>query len=410
MSTLFIRVLSPATRDEEGLHLSSTWLILEDDGSERAQGKADLRGLSELIDPSANWLQKPDNIVVIVPGEHVLGVSCEVPGRSIGQIRRALPFVVEEYVATEIEGMHLASGLIRRGQPIRCNLIDKELLEDWLECFASLDLNPGQFVSEADLLPTSPDQVSVLFDGDSVILKTQDQSATVDRANLVIALGSLEVTNVLLINGQMHDLERSQLDQEINVETVGGVDDSTLLYLATRWHEDRDAINLLQGVYAANQPTDPNLSRWRAVAMLMLIWLTVGFIGMTVQGFWAGIQADGLQAESEALFHDIVGSQQRVTNVRRQLQSLLGERSLADGPGFSDYMTALASVLDPGVSVLSVNYTDARGELDAELVISGYEDLDRIKASLAERGVVLETVTAEQQTSGVGARVRLRGM
>ena len=410
MPTLFIRALSPATRDEEGLHLSSTWLILEDDGSERAKGKADLRGLSELIDPSANWLQKPNNIVVIVPGEHVLGVSCEVPGRSIGQIRRALPFVVEEYVATEIEGMHLASGLIRRGHPIRCNLIDKELLEDWLECFASLDLNPGQFVSEADLLPTRPDQVSVLFDGDSVILKTEDQSATVDRANLVLALESVEATNVLLINGQMHDLERSQLDQEINVEMVGGVNDSTLMYLATRWHEDRDAINLLQGVYAANRPADPNLSRWRAVAMLMLIWLAVGFIGMTVQGFWAGIQADGLQAESEALFHDIVGSQQRVTNVRRQLQSLLGERSLTDGPGFSGYMSALASVLDPGVSVLSVNYTDARGELDAELVISGYEDLDRIKASLAERGVALETVTAEQQETGVGARIRLRGM
>ena len=110
MPTLFIRVLSPASRDEEDLHLSSTWLILEDDGSERAAGEADLRGLSELIDPSAVWLQKPNNIVVIVPGEHVLGVSCEVPGRSIGQIRRALPFVVEEFVATEIEGMHLASG------------------------------------------------------------------------------------------------------------------------------------------------------------------------------------------------------------------------------------------------------------------------------------------------------------
>ncbi|MCZ6642076.1 MAG: type II secretion system protein GspL [Gammaproteobacteria bacterium] len=410
MPTLFIRLLSPASKDDEGLHLNSTWLILEDDGSERATGEADLRGLSELIDPSTSWLQQPNNIVVLVPGEHVLGVSCEVPGRSIGQIRRALPFVVEEYVATEIEGMHLASGLIRKGQPIRCNLIDKELLDDWLECFAGIDLNPGRFVSEADLLPVGPGQVSVLFDNDSVLLKTEAQSASVDRSNLVLALGSVDVNEVLLINGQMHDLERSQLDQEMKVETLDGVADSTLNYLATRWLEDRDTINLLQGTYAPVQAVDSNVSRWRAVAVMLAVWMVVGFTGMVVQGFWASIQADGLQAESEALFHDIVGRQQRVTNVRRQLQRLLGERSGDGGPGFSDYMSALAYVLDPEVSVLSVNYTDARGELDAELVIAGYEDLDRIKGSLAERGMAVEVVTAEQQETGVGARIRLRGM
>lgn len=409
MPTLFIRLLSPARRDDEGLHLDSTWLILEDDGSTRATGEADLRGLSELIDPSAGWLQQPDNIVVIVPGEHVLGVSCEVPGRSIGQIRRALPFVVEEYVATEIEGMHLASGLIRKGHPIRCNLIDKELLDDWLECFAGLDLNPGQFVCEAELLPVGPDQVSVLFDNDSVLLKTEEQSATVDRTNLVLALGAVDASEVLLINGQLHDLERSQLDPDLKIETLDGAVDSTLTYLATQWFDERDAINLLQGAYAPARSVDPDSYRWRTVLVLLTVWLAVGFTGMVVEGFWAGVQADGLQAESEALFHDIVGRQQRITNVRRQLQRLLGERTGDDSPGFSDYMTALASVLDPEVSVVSVNYTDARGELDAELVIAGYEDLDRIKGSLAERGMEVEVITAEQQESGVGARIRLRG-
>ncbi|MCZ6853063.1 MAG: type II secretion system protein GspL [Gammaproteobacteria bacterium] len=410
MPTLFIRLLSPASRDEEELQLSSTWLILEDDGSARAEGEADLRGLHELIDPSADWLHKPNKIVVIVPGEHVLGVSCEVPGRNISQIRRALPFVVEEYVATDIEKMHLVSGSIRRGQPIRCNLIDKELLEGWLECFAVLDLNPGQFISESDLLPSSPDRVSVLFDGDSVLFRTEDQSATVDRANLMLALGSVEAKGLLLINGSMNDLERSQLDQEISIETVGDKNASTLMYLATRWLEDRDAINLLQGAYAVNQPAGPEASRWRAVGVLLAVWLVVGFTGMTVQGFWASTKADSLEAESRTLFRDIVGSEQRVTNAQRQLQNLLGERSSTDGPGFSEYMSALSVVLDPKASVLSVNFTQARGELDAELVIGDYEELDQIKTSFAERGMEFEVVTAEQQDTGVGARIRLKGM
>ena len=57
-----------------------------------------------------------------------------------------------------------------------------------------------------------------------------------------------------------------------------------------------------------------------------------------------------------------------------------------------------------------MNYTDVRGELDAELVTANYDDLDLIKTSLAERGLVAEILSAERQSSGVGARIRLRGM
>ena len=410
MPTLFIRLLSPATHDEEGIHLSSAWMIVEDDGSERAKGEADLRGLSELIDPSSQWLHKPDNIVVIVPSEHVLAVSCEVPGRSIGQIRRALPFVVEEFVATEIEGLHLANDVIRKGKPIRCNLIETTLLDDWLECFVTLGLNPGHLVSEAELLPSGPEQVSLLFDGDVVLLKTESQSAIVDRANLVLALGTIQAKKILSINGELQDLERGQLDEELTVETVGSETDSALRYFAHRWFEDNNAINLLQGVYVANHPADPNVARWRAVAALLLVWLLVGFTGLTVEGFWAGIKADSLREEGETLFLDIVPGTPRITNIRRQLQRLLGVRSADDEPGFGEYMTALAEVLGSDISVLSVNYTDARRELDAELTIGNYEELDRLKTRFAERNMDLEVVAAEQTESGVGARVRLRGL
>ncbi len=96
MPTLFLRVLSPVERLEEGFAIGCEWLIVEDDGDERAQGVTDYRGLADLADPNVDWLRTPTNIVVLVPSEHVLGVSCTVPGRSIGQIRRALPYVVEE--------------------------------------------------------------------------------------------------------------------------------------------------------------------------------------------------------------------------------------------------------------------------------------------------------------------------
>jgi len=410
MPTLYIRLLSPARRDDEGFHLGSEWLIVEDDGSERAKGVTDLRGLSDLIDPAADWLQNPQNIVTVVPGEHVLGVSCEVPGRSTGQIRRALPFVVEEFVATDSEGMHLAHGLIRRGEATRVNLIDRVHIEDWLSCLAELAITPGHMISEAELLPTEPGAVSLLFEGDTVLLKTDSQAASVDRANLVLAIGSVEATRLILVNCELTDLERSQLDPELEIEHTGDSEKSNLSYLAERWRTAPDVINLLQGAFSVSQAAASGLLRWRGVAALVGIWTLVGFIAMIAEGFWAGSQADSLQAQSEDLYRNIFPDEQRIVNVRRQMQQKLGQRSSDGSAGVITYIGALAQGIDRSVSILSLTYTQTRDELAVDLLLKNYDELERLKQRLAQIGVQVEITSAEQQDSGVRARIRLQGV
>lgn len=409
MPTLYIRLLSPARRDDEGFHLGSEWLIVEDDGSERAKGVTDFRGLSDLIDPAAEWLQNPNNIVTVIPGEHVLGVSCEIPGRSTGQIRRALPFVVEEFVATDIEGMHLAHGLIRRGETIRVNLIDRLHIEDWLACLAELAITPGHMISEADLLPAEPDAVSILFEGDTVLIKTESQAASVDRTNLILAIGSVEASRLLLVNGDLTDLERSQLDPELEIERTGDADQSNLSYLAERWRTSPDVINLLQGPYAVSQPASSGLMRWRAVAALIGIWALIGLISIVAEGFWASSQADSLQAQSNDLYRNIFPGEQRIVNLRRQMQQKLGQRSSDGSAGFIAYLAYLAQGIDRSVSILSLTYTQTRDELAADLLLKDYDELERLKQRLAQIGVQVVFDSAVQQDSGIRARMRLQG-
>ncbi len=409
MPTLYLRMLSPARHDEEGFHLGGEWLILEDDGSQRATGVTDFRGLSDLIDPAADWLQNPNNIVAIVPGEHVLGVSCEVPGRSTGQIRRALPYVVEEFVAADIEAMHLAHGVIRRGETIRVNLINRLHIEDWLACLAELAVTPGHMISEAELLPADADAVSVLFEDDSVLIKTDSQAASVDRENLVLALASVDTTRLILINGKLNDLERSQLDADLEIEEVGSAEQSNLAYLAARWRTSPDVINLLQGPYTVAQSRSSTFLRWRSVAALAALWAIVGWLSMVAEGFWASSRADDLQTQSETLYRDIFPAEQRIVNVRRQMRQKLGQSSGTGGNGFTSYLGSLAQGVDRSVSILSLTYTQTRDELAADLLLRNYDELERLKQRLAQLGVNVEITSAEQQDSGVRARVRLQG-
>ena len=61
------------------------------------------------------------------------------------------------------------------------------------------------------------------------------------------------------------------------------------------------------------------------------------------------------------------------------------------------------------MSILSLTYTQTRDELAADLLLRNYDDLERFKQRLAQLGVNLEITSAEQQDSGVRARVRLQG-
>ncbi|MEM8768986.1 MAG: type II secretion system protein GspL [Pseudomonadota bacterium] len=408
MPTLFIRLQSPVYHDEDGTELSCDWLILENDGEVRASGVTDYRGLSELIDPSTDWLQNSNNLVVVVPAEHVLALNTEVPGRSVGHIRRALPFVVEEFIAADIERMHLAHGPIKRGAPVRVNLIDIDYLDDWMTCFEELKLRPGFMVSDAELLPVHEKGATVLLEPETALIRTDSQAASIDRDNLGLALETLDVELIEVVNGQLDGITSGQLDAGVQV-LAGEESDPPLVYLARRWRGLPDAVNLLQGNYTPAKPPTENLYRWRAVASLGGIWLLIGLLGMVAQGVWAGLQADTLQEQSEALYRDIYPGERRINNVRRQMRQKLGERVEGTAGDFSAYLGYLAQGIDRSVSIWSLTYSENRNELAADLQLSSYDALEQFKQRIERLGVSLEITSAEQQDAGVRARVRLQG-
>ncbi len=264
MSRLFLRVLSEANLlpDDEGYDLTVEWLIKEDDGSVRGSGTTDYRGLSDIADPNLDWLANPDNTVVYLPSQFVLMVSCQVPGRNTTQIRRALAFAAEEFVASDIELMHIAHGEIKPGTAVLCNIISHSVMENWLACFKSLQVNPGLFVSESAVLPNGPGVASVLFENDTALVASSNQAAVVDRSNLTFALNTLELSEIYAINGELSEIERGQLDTNPTVENVDLSPAGVLDYLADQL-SSANYINLLQERYRPVRPKSKSTGRWQ---------------------------------------------------------------------------------------------------------------------------------------------------
>jgi len=240
------------------------------------------------------------------------------------------------------------------------------------------------------------------------VIRTRQQAAAVDRDNLLLALAGLEVTELHVNNGQLSDMERGQLDPEIVVHQDDQAADSLFDYLIERWRNSTAPVNMLQGSYAPKRPQTRGQGRWRAVAALAGIWLVVGMVGLITQGFWASVQADDLEERSADLYRDIYPGEQRIINVRRQMSQKLGQQVDGGGRGFSGYLGYLAQGIDRNASILSLNYTESRNELAADLLLRSYDELERMKQRLAQLGISVEITSAEQQDTGVRARIRLK--
>lgn len=414
MSRLFVRFASAVRRVEEDLDADIHWLILADDRTSVAEGHARLAALSEVVEAQAPWADDPENVVVLVPTTDVLAITCAVPGRNASQIQRAVPYAVEEFVAEDIDTMHVACARVVRNEPVRCLVTPRRRVEDWLEAVTSAGIAPGFMTADAMALADVDHTVSVLFDGESALLRAQDQIAGVDRPNMAAILAFLrpslgEKPTLRQINGELpgHDLSQSGFTGE---ETVSApVTQSLLNVLAGEFNPDQ-AINLLQGGYAVRHRPKRVWALWRPVAAAAGVWLAIGLAFLAAQGFWANHHADRLRGEAAQLYRDVYKVERVVGNPADRMRRQLGQ-----APVSSTEFHELVGQLGLGLhevagrhEVRRLQYSARRG-LDAELVVDNDAVLEELGSTLRGQDLGMEILSTDSDQPGgrIGAKLRV---
>ncbi len=432
MERLFVRIAAPAQPVDGGWTLDSlSWVVLDEAGQVFNQGTGDLDALTGLIDE--NIRSDPDNVVVIIPGEYCLSLQATVPGRATGQIRRALPFVVEEYLASDIDRVHLAHGPIRRGSPIDCIAVDIELLDGWRSALTAAGITPGTLLADADMLPVAVDEVTLFFDEARTLIRTPQQSLVAEDDTLALVLtGAMEqlppeqLLRVRCINGRLSALDQAQLDQAAPMSLEWLHEDAEsagFIALARGWQTQGTGINLLQGAYTPPRQRHPAWQHWRGVAAMVGIWFVVALAAQSAQAIWADHQAAQLDREIRARYQAYFPEDARraTTAPLATLRGQMAQR-IGDSSGVSGFL-ALTEQLAAGLAELngangsgtvntelrSLTYHEARMELGVDLSARDFAALDRLRDRLSETGLSVEISSAEQQDNGVRARFRLRG-
>ncbi len=414
MRRLFVRIKTPVVRTEAAIDATVDYLVVGEDGITETAGQTDAAGLARFVETNAFWAEDPARVVVFVPVGDVLSASCVVPGRSVAEMRRAVPYAVEEFVADDIDTMHVACAELVRNQPVRCLVAPRSSVEDWLAFLAETGLQPGFLTADAMALGNGGD-VDVLFEGDQALVRAAEQMACVDLPNLGNVLDGLTGTaehgqppSLRLINGTRAYLPEWDLEQ-VEVEEVP-VGTSVLGFLAGEFAGQ--AINLRQGDYAVKRRPTGAWSRWRPVAALAGVALGVGVALLAAQGFWADYQASRFQEQAVELYRTLYGVDRVAGNPAARMRRLLGQTT-----GTEDSFHGLTGQFGEGLSDISgqyelrgVTYSTRRG-LDADLVVADDAVLERLGASLRRLGLDMEVISTDSAQSGgrIGARLRVSG-
>lgn len=365
--------------------------------------------------------------VVLVPGELVFLTSAHIPTRQVRQIKQALPYMVEELIADNIEDVHLAIPEIHPGEEheLPVGVVQHHLLIDWLDQLYQHGIT-------ADVL--CPDTLAVPWrQGSQSFFALADRVICRDGAyrGQVIARGQFD--NYLQLLKQEHaerelgaplrhlvycGAENIEAGQAIcaAVQTVVDLEATLTEYaeasaevvaVNAAQHAD-ELLNLLQGGYKV-QRRGQSERQWARVAAVAGIGLVLYCAIAGASGAWFAWQADKVEAQTFSLYRELFPGERRVVSPKKQMQAHLGGSGIAAGASPLPLLAKAALGLRGNdLRIDELHYRRQRNDLQLQLQTPTLEALDQIKNQLGGVGLSVEINSASQQGASAVGRLNIR--
>ncbi|MFO1432222.1 MAG: type II secretion system protein GspL [Candidatus Competibacteraceae bacterium] len=353
-----------------------------------------------------------DRLLLVAPGEAITLTTAQVPGRQRSARLKALPFALEDNLATDVEELHFAVGEFA-GDSIPVAVVDHKTLQSWLDNCTQAGLNPYAVIPEPLLLPYGENSWSLLQDDNRVIVRSgrwdgfvTDQSELETVLNLALAEAGEQAPQSLRVWGELAP-ELTGLAIELHQEES---QPQPLRVFADGYQPD-SAINLLQGPYSRQTQLDKWLRPWRAAAAMAGIWLLSQLVLQIAEYRQLKQEQVRLSAAMEQVYKEAVPEARKVINPRVQLESRLRELRSGDttaGTGFLELLYRGGQPLQglPGVTLRSLRYKE--NQLDFDLEGGSLELFDQLKQRFTEQTGVDTQIRTTKKEDKVESQITVK--
>lgn len=412
---LFIRLSGSASEQQAPVE----WMLLDEaSGVNRASGEDPLDQVAT-ITRDMNWSGKT---IVLVPGEQVLFTSASIPTRQQRKILQALPYMVEEQLAQDVEESHFAVGDRTGRGEIAVAVVDREQMRSWLDSLQRAGLTAQVMVTDSVCVPMLGEHRNILIDADRALIRSDKNLAmAVDRELLGTLLSLPEKVEEgeesegvsFLIDPEVEEsisLQLTQWQAELNCPVSKELLDYSPFETLCR-NYDSAAINLLQAEFAPVESVSNSTTSWRSVASVAVGCFFLHILLLTGKGAYLSFAADGFKQDAMALYVDVYPKDRNIRDIRRRWQAHL--RSSNTAVQQKDFLTVLGEAarnMDGSrLQLDNVNFNEKRGDLILQMRGDSSDRLVEYVERLVKRGMAAEigTITTNQGDESVQGSVRI---
>ena len=354
--------------------------------------------------------RRSTGVCFAAPASDVRVLSLAVSSAERKHIGKSLPFMLEEQVADDIEGLHFAAAPLT-DDSMAVAITSRDHMSTWADL---LDTYAGvsHWCAETLLLPWRPGEWCLIIERERAIVRT----GACDGFGVELALLPAMLAASLAETGEPQSIIVYGNDQKADVAYLpaelqslvqwrnGGFSAAIMLSDA-----ESNSLNLRQGEYAPRLPLDRWWRQWRAVAAMLALAFTLQMVANYSDYLSLKRENLALRGAVEASYRKAY-PRGAVVDAEKQLQrQLAGMRGSAQTSGFVALMAKVGAVIAdrPGTRVASINYNDKADEMRMNIVATDFEAVEQVRAAINESGLEAVMESSSAQADGVRARLRV---
>ncbi len=358
---------------------------------------------------------------VIVPAEIALFERVVLPARNQRQALQALPFLVEEQLADDVENTHLAVGrkLSDGSWPVLA--INTSWMQSLLNYLQGHGIQPNAVYVDANMLATKDSQLCIIMHASRVLLRSHSIAVAIDIANAPLVMQLLENFSAYRFvdiyldpdNEKQQILAQQWATEFAALEEIKTTIEPLTTQLSSFLSAEMAGINLLQGRFFFKQKSE-GLSWWHVgIAAVLLLVIGQTTLQLT-SGWYFNGAAEIAERSAEDQYRKLFPSARQVSDPRKRLASRLAEAGSSNSSDssfvtvFGSSVQALNSVADAGITIQQLRYDGKRAELGLDLKAGSIEQIDKFKQALMKRSLQADIDSANESEEGVLGSIKIR--
>ncbi len=360
-------------------------------------------------------------IIVLAPGADVLLTTASIPSGNRQRIMNALPYALEDQLATDVDGLHFAIGERIDSTCIHAAVIDRARMDRWLERLRQVRIEPDVITSETLALPWLESDITwiILISENQALVRTGQQSgwvADIDNLDALLRIALHEAGNArpdqVRVIACTHPMPLPDLLADTDIVVNIEQSNESVLAILGRGYNEKNIINFLQGAYNRREQLGKLWKPWRPAAAMLAILLFIQ-VGIKITDYvHLKTESDELTQQIAQTYLRTFPDARKVVNPRAQMEQRLKELRGGDteSSGFLPLLAIIGQTLKetPGLEIQRINYNE--GKIDLALIIGDLQSLDQLKQRLAtQTGLTANIESAASRDNKVEARLQISG-